>query len=91
MAHLQIKNFPDSLYEKLRIRAKRERRSLSQEVIHILSQALEQDKFLPLSGLRGLGKEIWEGIGAAEHIRAERDSWDDGEDPSSESPEKSTV
>ncbi len=26
--------------------------------------------------LRGLGKEIWEGVDAQEYVNAERDSWD---------------
>lgn len=26
--------------------------------------------------LRGLGKEVWEGIDAQEYVNAERDSWD---------------
>jgi len=29
-----------------------------------------------ITELRGLGKEIWEGLDAQEYINAERDSWD---------------
>ena len=75
MATLNIKNFPEPLYEKLQERAQREHRSVTQEVIHILDQALEAEKTLSIMGLEGLGKEIWEGIDAAEYIREERDSW----------------
>jgi plasmid stability protein len=76
MATLNIKNFPDPLYEKLQERAKREHRSVTQEVIHILDHTLDREKTLSIMGLEGLGKEIWEGIDAAEYIRGERDSWD---------------
>ena len=41
MATLNIKNMSDSLYKKLQARAKRERRSVAQEVTHLLSEALE--------------------------------------------------
>ena len=80
MATLNIKNFPDSLYDRLKERAQQEHRSLTQEVIHILDQALGPEKTLSILGLQGLGKELWAGIDAAEYIRAERDSWEDEED-----------
>jgi plasmid stability protein len=86
MAILNIENFPDSLYKKIQERARRENRSLSEEVVRILNRALDMDEFqdqektLSILGLKGLGKEIWEGIDAAEYIRAERDSWEDDED-----------
>jgi plasmid stability protein len=76
MATLNIKNFPDPLYEKLQERAHQEHRSLAQEVIHLLHQTLEQEEPLSIRGLRGLGKELWKGIDAAAYIREERDSWD---------------
>jgi plasmid stability protein len=76
MATLNIKNFPEPLYEKLQERAQREHRSVTQEVIHILDQALVEEKTLSIMGLEGLGKELWEGIDAAQYIREERDSWD---------------
>lgn len=76
MATLRIKNFPDDLYEKLRKLAQRERRSISEQVIHLLTQASEREKTLSIMELCGLGKEIWEGIDPAAYIREERDSWD---------------
>ncbi len=76
MATLNIKNFPDPLYEKLQEQAQLEHRSLAQQVIHILNQTVEREKPLSILGLEGLGKEIWEGIDAVEYIRQERDSWD---------------
>ena len=76
MATLNIKNFPAALYRKLQARAKRERRSVAQEVTCLLSEALEASKPLSILELRGLGKEHWEGIDATVHVRRERDSWD---------------
>ena len=75
MATLNIKNLPDAMYRKLQARAKRERRSVAQEVTHLLSQALEASKPLSILELRGLGKEHWKGIDAAAHVQRERDSW----------------
>ena len=77
MATLSIKNFPAPLHRRLKEQARRNHRSLRQEAIHVLDQALEPEKTLSILGLQGLGKELWEGIDAAEYIRAERDSWDD--------------
>ena len=75
MATLNIKNFPAALYQRLQERARRERRSVAQEVTHILENALEDDR-LSLLELKGLGKELWAGVDAAEHVARERDSWD---------------
>lgn len=76
MAILNIKNLPDSLYKKLQARAKRQHRSIAQEVTHLLSDALETPKPLSILDLKGLGKEHWKGLGASEHIERERASWD---------------
>ena len=76
MAVLNVKNLPDGLYRKLQARAKRERRSVAQEVTHLLSEALETPRALSILELEGLGKEQWKGIDAAAHVRAERDAWD---------------
>jgi plasmid stability protein len=59
MANLQVKDIDDSLYEALRSLAKRENRSISQEVITIIKKYLSNpsiiernmtDEFLKLSG-----------------------------------------
>jgi plasmid stability protein len=76
MATLNIKNLPDSLYRRLKARAKRERRSISQEATHILSRALDHEEPLSLMELEGLGKDLWRGLEAAEHVDGERRSWD---------------
>lgn len=79
MATLKIKNFPDDLHRRLKEQAEREHRSLAQEVVHILNQALGPERTLSILGLKGLGQELWEGVDAAEYIKAERDSWEDEE------------
>lgn len=76
MATLNIKNLPDSLYRKLQARARRERRSVAQQVTEMLSRALDEPEPLSLLDLQGLGKERWRGIDAADHIERERRSWD---------------
>ena len=72
MATLNIKNLPDGLYRKLRAHAKRERRSVAQEVTRLLSEALESPKRLSILDLKGLGKDHWKEINATEHVRVPR-------------------
>ena len=76
MATLNIKNLPDRLYKKLQSRAKRERRSVAQEVTCLLDAALETPTPLSILELRGLGKEHWKDIDAAAHVQRERAAWD---------------
>ena len=76
MATLNIKNLSDPLYRKLKALARRERRSVAQQVIHLLSQAVEGPQELSILGLRGLGKEAWEEVEATAHVELERRSWD---------------
>lgn len=76
MAILNIKNLPDALYRKLRARAKRQHRSIAQEVTHLLSDALEASKPLSILDLKGLGKAHWKGVDGSKHIDRERSSWD---------------
>jgi plasmid stability protein len=75
MATLNVKNLPDPLYKKLKARAKRERRSIAQEVTTLLAQALEQPATFSILELQGLGKGLWEGVDGAEYVARERDSW----------------
>lgn len=76
MAILNIKNLPDALYRKLQARAKRQHRSVAQEVTHLLSTALEAPEPLSILDLKGLGKAHWKAVDASKHIERERDSWD---------------
>lgn len=56
MATLNVKGFPDGLYRRLQARAKKDRRSLAQEVIYLLQEAIEAPKPLSILELQGLGK-----------------------------------
>ncbi len=76
MATLNVKNLPNGLYRKLQTRAKRQRRSIAQEVTQILSEALETPKPVSILELRGLGKEHWQNVDAATHVERERSAWD---------------
>lgn len=76
MATLNIKNFPDALYERLQECAERELRSIAQQVIYLLEESVGKPKLYSILELRGLGKELWKDIDPVDHVRAERDSWD---------------
>lgn len=76
MATLNVKNLPDALYRKLQARAKRQRRSVAQEVTQILSDALAAPRPVSILELRGLGKEHWKDIEATRHVEDERAAWD---------------
>ncbi|HUP00875.1 MAG TPA: hypothetical protein VM737_05060 [Gemmatimonadota bacterium] len=75
MAILNVKSLPDALYRKLKARAKRNHRSLAQEVTHILSESVGQAESLSILELQGLGKEHWKEVDGADHVEAERRSW----------------
>jgi plasmid stability protein len=51
MAALTLKNIPEELLEKLRIRAEQDRRSLTQEILYILEQAVVSGKADPYPSL----------------------------------------
>ena len=79
MATLNIKNFPDRLYRRIKQRAGKNRRSISQEVVQLLDQAVSEPRPVSLLELEGLGKELWDralaGKSAADYIAEERDAW----------------
>ena len=75
MATLNIKNLPDALYRKLKARAKRQRRSVAQEVTVLLAEALEPTVGLSILELRGLGKELWSDLDPGAHVARERSAW----------------
>jgi plasmid stability protein len=79
MATLNIKNFPDRLYRRIKQRAGKNRRSISQEVVQLLEHAVSEPRPVSLLELEGLGKELWNnalaGKDAADYIAEERDAW----------------
>lgn len=78
MVALNIKGFPDDLYQILSKRAQKDRRSLTGEVIYLLERALEtsSEEEVSILQLKGLGKNLWKNVDAAKHIKSERDSWE---------------
>lgn len=76
LAILNIKNLPDGLYERLKLRAEQQHRSVAQEVTHILDQVLVAAEPLSILDLQGLGKSAWTGMDAAAHVDTERRAWD---------------
>jgi len=76
MATLNIKKIPDRLYRKIQARAVKRHRSVTQEVIHILSEATEETKPVSILKLQGLGKNAWRRIDASKLVSKERRGWD---------------
>lgn len=77
MATLNVKNFPEELYHQLQALATQEHRSVAQEVVHLLDRAVGESKqTLSVLGLRGLGREVWQGIDGSAYLERERQSWD---------------
>ncbi|MGH7318202.1 MAG: FitA-like ribbon-helix-helix domain-containing protein [Candidatus Rokuibacteriota bacterium] len=72
---MNVKKVPDALYRKLQAHAKRQRRSVAQEVVHLLSQALDEPEPRSILELRGLGKARWRRVDASRHVARERHSW----------------
>lgn len=66
---------PDALVDALEEEARREHRTVSAQVVHLLERTLRTEKPRSILSLRGLGKEAWEGVDAVEYVRAERDAW----------------
>jgi plasmid stability protein len=75
MATLNVKNLPDALYRRLQRRARRQHRSVAQEVTHILATLLSAPEPTSVLDIQGLGKELWQGVDAVRHVREERRSW----------------
>lgn len=76
MATLNVKNLPAGLYRKLQASARRQRRSVAQQVTQILSDALDGTERLSILELQGLGKDLWAGEDAAARVERERAGWD---------------
>ena len=75
MAVLNLKNFPDELYDELKSRAHADGRSVSAEVTYLLAEALVRRRPYTIDDLRGVGKEIWRGVDVEKFVDRERDSW----------------
>jgi plasmid stability protein len=74
MATLNVKNFPDDLYAKLKKRAKQEGRSVSSEVTQLLDRDLNRPQRYTVEDLKTLAGP-WKGLDIVRWIDRERDSW----------------
>jgi plasmid stability protein len=79
MAMLHVRNVPEDLYEKLRRHARKQRRSLSAEVILILQDALEKPARTPSEILTSIQRRRYfhpQAVGAPDStmlLRADRE------------------
>lgn len=69
-----------SAYEEVLSRARQLERAdqlrLMQELAAYMQRQMSATGSRSIRELRGLGKEIWEGVDAQAYVDAERDSWD---------------
>lgn len=74
--NLSIKNVPDELADKLRERARDAHRSLQGELMHILEEAIEEDRPLSIREVREriLSYDVKTGEEAVRMIREDRDA-----------------
>lgn len=56
MASLQIRDMPDHLYESLKLRAEKDHRSLAQQAVVLLSEALKAERSDPSRRMEALKK-----------------------------------
>ena len=75
MAVLNVKGIPDALYKALKRRAEEDHRSITQEVVYVLSRYLQNTPRHSITELQGLGKKVWEGIRIDRYLNNERDAW----------------
>jgi hypothetical protein len=64
------------ILEEVRALSLEERKTLMKLMIDTLTEGGEPRRTRSLRELRGLGKEIWQGIDAQQHIDQQRDEWD---------------
>lgn len=75
MATLNVKDFPDTLYQKLKRQSRREGRSVASEVQVLLAEALIRSRKYTVNDFRGVGAEIWRGVDVQKYLDGERERW----------------
>ena len=67
----------DEILEEIRMLSVEERKQLMKLMVDMLSETPQiTSQKHSLRELRGLGKEIWEGIDAQDYIDQQRNEWD---------------
>ncbi len=75
MPTLNIRNVPERLYRELEARARRDRRTVPEQVLHLLDEVVRPRETGSILELKGLGKERWGDIDPAAYVDQERESW----------------
>lgn len=66
----------EAIVQEIRALPVEDRKQLISLIVDTLTEPTQPVQKRSLSELRGLGKEIWEGIDAQEYVNRERDEWD---------------
>ena len=66
---------PKEVSEKLKLKEGMELKVLSDEVDGVLILKVIEGKCKDFSGIKGIGKEIWEGVDAQKYVTQERSEW----------------
>ena len=66
---------PKEISKKLKLKEGMELKVLSDEVDGVLILKIVEKKCKDFSGIKGIGKKIWEGVDAQEYINQERSEW----------------
>ena len=80
MATLYVRNVPESVYERLRARARRNGRSVNAEALEILAEAATEEGATPIvDRIEALAKKVnpgveWDSVAVIRELR-------DGDDP----------
>lgn len=75
MPTLNIKNVPERLYRELAARARRDCRTVPEQVLLLLDEMVGPRETESILELKGLGKDRWRDIDPAEYVDQERESW----------------
>jgi len=66
---------PKEISQKLKLKEGMELKVLSDEVDGVLILKVIEGKSKDFSGIKGVGKAIWEGVDAQEYVNQERSEW----------------
>jgi len=73
MPLLQVRDFPNDIYEMLKIRAEQERRTIAQQTIVLLKNSLEEKEFAEIRTNKERRLKILERINSREIPQAAKD------------------
>ena len=65
----------ETLYKEISELSSNEKMTLLAKLISELSSALNTGRKLDICDIKGVGKELWEGLDAQEYVTKERKAW----------------